>query len=328
MSKLTDNYAAIAAATGFRYDAECNALYGQRDGFDIVLYAADSRYPYLFTLHTAAKNTNGTMLTRERSKELAKSVGLITLCKQDGSSISVTLKQAKPDKLQQQLGEVLSAVTAFLRRNGFIPCCNLCGQETEVAAFRSGGTIMHLCPECEVKMQGQLSIDAQKQEQKKENIVGGIVGAFLGSLLGVLCIIVLSRLGYVAALSGAIMAVGVLKGYEMLGGKLTKKGIVISCVIMLVMTYIGDKLDWAIVLLTEGGGADAGFNLFECYRLIPLMISEGVIEMTSFVADLVLIYLFLLLGAVPAILSKVREKSQAGVMVKIGSAANYGVNIQ
>ena len=45
MSKLTDNYAAIAAATGFRYDAECNALYGQRDGFDIVLYAAASRYP-------------------------------------------------------------------------------------------------------------------------------------------------------------------------------------------------------------------------------------------------------------------------------------------
>ena len=187
MSKLTDNYAAIAAAIGFRYDAECNALYGQRDGFDIVLYAADSRYPYLFTLHTAAKSTNGTMFTKERSKELAKSVGLITLCKQDGSSISVTLKQAKPEKLQQQLGEVLSAVTAFLRRNGFIPCCNLCGQETEVAAFRSGGTIMHLCPECEAKMRGQLSIDAQKQEQKKENIVGGIVGAFLGSLLGVLC---------------------------------------------------------------------------------------------------------------------------------------------
>lgn len=172
-------------------------------------------------------------------------------------------------------------------------------------------------------MRGQLSIEAQKQEQKKENIVGGVVGAFLGSLLGVLCIIILSRLGYVAALSGAIMAVGVLKGYELLGGKLTKKGIVISCVIMLVMTYIGDRLDWAIVLLTEGGGADAGFNLFECYRLIPTMISEGIIESGSFVANLLLIYLFLLLGAVPAILSKVKEKSQAGVMTKIGAEGSY-----
>lgn len=328
MSKLTDNYTAIAAATGLRYDAESSALYGQRDGFDIVLYTTDSRYPYLFTLHTTAKSTNGTVLTRDHAKELVKSVGLITLCKQDGSSISVTLKQANPEKLKQQLGEVLSSVTAFLRRRGFVPCCNLCGQETEVAAFRTGRTIMHLCPECEAKMRGQLSIEAQKQEQKKENIVGGVVGAFLGSLLGVLCIIILSRLGYVAALSGAIMAVGVLKGYELLGGKLTKKGIVISCVIMLVMTYIGDRIDWAIALLTDGGGADAGYNLFECYRLIPYLVSEGYIEVAPLVGDLVLIYLFLLLGAVPAILSKVREKSQSGVMVKIGSTGSYGVNIQ
>mgnify|MGYP004420780933 CR=1 FL=1 len=73
MSKLTDNYAEIAAAIGFRYDAGCNVLYGQRDGFDIVLYAADSRYPYFFTLHTAAKSTNGIVLTKERTKELVKS---------------------------------------------------------------------------------------------------------------------------------------------------------------------------------------------------------------------------------------------------------------
>lgn len=328
MSKQTDNYAAIAAAAGLRYDAGCNAMYGQRDGFDIVLYVADSRYPYLFILHTAAKSTNGIMLTKEHTKELVKSVGLIAFCKQDGSSISVTLKQAKPEKIKEQIGDVLSAVTAFLRRDGYVPCCNLCGQGTEVAAFRSGGTIMHLCPECEARMRGQFSVDAQKQEQKKENIVGGIVGAFLGSLLGVLCIIILSRLGYVAALSGAVMAVGVLKGYELLGGKLTKKGIVISCVIMLIMTYIGDRLDWAIVLLTDGGGADAGYNLFDCYRLIPFFISQGIIEIENIVWNLVMIYLFLLLGAVPAILSKVREKSQTGVMTKIGAVSTYGANIQ
>lgn len=79
MSKQIDNYAAIAAAAGLRYDAGCNAMYGQRDGFDIVLYVADSRYPYLFILHTAAKSTNGIMLTKEHTKELVKSVGLIAI---------------------------------------------------------------------------------------------------------------------------------------------------------------------------------------------------------------------------------------------------------
>ena len=56
------------------------------------------------------------------------------------------------------------------------------------------------------------------------------------------------QLGYVAAISGAIMAVCALKGYELLGGKLTKKGVIISVVIMIVMTYVGDRVDWAITV--------------------------------------------------------------------------------
>lgn len=42
------------------------------------------------------------------------------------------------------------------------------------------------------------------------------MGALLGSLVGVVSIIIFSQLGYVAALSGVIMAVCTLKGYEML----------------------------------------------------------------------------------------------------------------
>lgn len=72
----------------------------------------------------------------------------------------------------------------------------------------------------------------QQNAQKTENLAGGIAGALIGSLLGVVCIVLLSQLGYVAAISGVLMAVGVLKGYEKLGGKLTKKGIVISMIIM------------------------------------------------------------------------------------------------
>ena len=60
--------------------------------------------------------------------------------------------------------------------------------------------------------------------------MGGVVGALIGSLLGAASIILLSQLGYVAAISGVIMAVCALKGYELLGGKLTKKGVIISAV--------------------------------------------------------------------------------------------------
>lgn len=188
----------------------------------------------------------------------------------------------------------------------------------------SGGSYFHLCPDCEADMRGKLALASSQKAQKKENVVGGIVGALLGSLVGVLCIVVLGQLGYVAALSGAVMAVGVLKGYELLGGKLTKKGIVISIVIMLFMTYLGDRLDWAISLLREGGGADVGYNLFECYRLVPFCLEIGMIKMSAYVGNLVLLYIFLLLGAVPTIISKVKEKKDEGQMIKISSAGGYG----
>ena len=94
-----------------------------------------------------------------------------------------------------------------------------------------------------MKLRSDIAMKTQQKAQKKENIVGGIVGALLGSLLGMLSVLILSQLGYVAALSVVIMAVCVLKGYEMLGGKLTKKAVVISAVIMILMTYFADRVD-------------------------------------------------------------------------------------
>ena len=139
----------------------------------------------------------------------------------------------------------------------------------------------------------------------------------LGSLLGMLSVLILSQLGYVAALSGVIMAVCVLKGYEMLGGKLTKKAVVISAVIMILMTYFADRVDWAIILFNQGGGAEAGYSLFECYRLIPAALSAEIIDMGSYIGNLVLQYLFVALGAIPTVIGKMKEKKEEGIIARL-----------
>lgn len=322
MSKITDNYAELASALGLSYDSANNVIYGQREGFDIVLYAADSRYPYMLTFHTALRTATGISLSKDDFKELSKRTKSLGMGNQEGSNVSVVVSgQANREKLISGVTEGMNELFAFFREKGCYPSCSLCSQAENVTAYRSGSSYLHLCPNCETTMRGNLAMAEQQKEQKKENVVAGIVGALLGSLLGVVVIIILSRMGYLAAISGVIMAVGVLKGYELLGGKLTKKGIVISVVIMLVMTYVGDRLDWAIVLLNEGGGAEVGFNLFDCYRLLPVMLELGDIEMSSYIGNLVLLYLFLLLGAVPTVWAKVKERKEESRMVKIGRAA-------
>ena len=151
------------------------------------------------------------------------------------------------------------------------------------------------------------------QAARAENRIGGAVGALLGSLIGVLCIVLISQLGYVAALSGLVMAVCTLKGYEMLGGRLSGFGIAISSVLMLAMTYVGDRLDWAIIIARE-----LEVDLFSAFRAVPLLLSEQMIDVSNYWGNLALLYLFLLVGAVPTVLAAAKNRRRAGRVYTLG----------
>ena len=66
------------------------------------------------------------------------------------------------------------------------------------------------------------------------------------------------------------MAICTLKGYEFLGGKLSTKGIVASIVLMLVMTYVGNQLEWAIVVTRE-----LGYDFLYSFQLVPSCFTPG-----------------------------------------------------
>ena len=134
-----------------------------------------------------------------------------------------------------------------------------------------------------------------KSGEKQENMVTGFVGALLGALIGAGSIILLSQLGYIASVSGLILAVCTLKGYELLGGKLSGKGVAVCVVLMLLTPYVADRIDWAILLMNEF--ADYGITLREAFAIIPELLADGSIEMDLYLKNLLMIYGFALLGA-------------------------------
>lgn len=142
----------------------------------------------------------------------------------------------------------------------------------------------------------------ETQKKRPENIVAGVVGAFWGTLLGVACTVLIGQLGYVASISGLIMAVGALKGYELLGGRLSKKGAVISCALILVMTWLAHRLTWAVAL-----SSTAELGIFESFQVIPDLLEAGLLEGPAYWGDLAMLYLFTLLGAVPTIIGGLRS---------------------
>lgn len=140
---------------------------------------------------------------------------------------------------------------------------------------------------------------------KPENIAGGAVGALIGALIGGASIILVSRLGFVAAICGLILAVCTMKGYEIMGGTIGKVGILICVALMLVTPYIADRLDWAILLMEAYG---EGITLGEAYSIIPDLITEEIIESADYWMNLGKLYLFTLLGGISSVASALKKK--------------------
>lgn len=61
----------------------------------------------------------------------------------------------------------------------------------------------------------------------RENILLGIIGAVLGVLLGAALWVFLGRIGFIAGIAGYAIVFCGMKGYELLGGHLSKGGIIL-----------------------------------------------------------------------------------------------------
>lgn len=135
---------------------------------------------------------------------------------------------------------------------------------------------------------------ASPEVRAKENVVLGILGALGGALLGGASIIGLSQLGYIASISGFILAFCTLKGYELLAKGRSTKGMVICVLLMLVTPFVADWLDWGILVYREL--ADYGVTFGQSLQLLPEFFADGTIPMGEYFKNLGMIYLFVIIG--------------------------------
>ena len=301
MAASTKLYEKIVAATGLELDISTGLMQGVRNGYSVMVYAPDKQYPSSLQVVIAAKRQEP--ITKEEIKEMRSNYKNAGKVIQGNNCLIVNIKALLANKLPEQVEQVTQTTVDFMAARGWEPCCQMCQKDGTMPVAMVGNNYMSVCDDCLTNLQQNAHLEQQNIASKKESIVMGIVGAFLGSLLGALCIIIVSQMGYVAALSGLVMAICTLKGYEMLGGKLTKKGIIIAILIMIVMTYAADRLDWAIVVAREFEE-----DLFISYQAIPALIEAEIIETARYWGNLILVYLFLALGAVPTILAAFRQK--------------------
>ena len=77
--------------------------------------------------------------------------------------------------------------------------------------------------ECFKELSTQLKIETDSYNSQKENVLIGTVGAFIGAIIGGAVALFIARMGYVSYIAGLVLGVCVVKGYEILGKKFSKK---------------------------------------------------------------------------------------------------------
>ncbi len=167
--------------------------------------------------------------------------------------------------------------------------CNNCGNPIE-----EGLTSCTFCGQPVNEEPVVLPTQTSVVTPQKENLITGIVGALLGAALGAIVIILLGEMGFVASISGWILAVCTFKGYELFGHRLSIKSAIICLILIIVTPYFADRLEWAMALRESW---DNEISLGEAFAIVPELIALDASIKADYIKNLMMLYVFAALGA-------------------------------
>ncbi len=187
----------------------------------------------------------------------------------NGSAVSVLLnseiKRIKPEDVAVFVDEA----TAFLAEHGYVSGCAVCGQDSGEGYTLQGGFVQQMCAPCHEKLT-DATTEIKRERAETGSYLTGLVGAVLGGIIGIIPWVLIGMLGYIAGISGFIMAFLSYKGYLLLRGKRGPGMTWIMILVLIVFTYIA-------VLTSEGVAAyqmltDEGY-IITAAELVPVVIA-------------------------------------------------------
>ncbi len=138
------------------------------------------------------------------------------------------------------------AVTAFLAEHGYANVCDKCDCTEDISACILGTELEHLCDRHYHEAEEVVSVQIAETNAVEGNMLLGIVGAIAGALIGVIVIALIGSMGFIASIGGIVLALCALKGYKLLGKKISKAGLYITIAIMVVMVYVAHVVGYAM----------------------------------------------------------------------------------
>lgn len=296
----------FAQQNGLSFDKDTLSIFGSYNGHNICLSksAEGNMFNIMVNVKEGSRPPLTPLQTAFEQMKVDSAKRLVSYTAQKSKLTFKTSASFAYSGLTKNVDLCIQQITNYLNENGYVDCCYECNGETGLEINMINSDTFALCGGCYEGVLASLEANKQNIKQKKGNMLTGIIGALLGSLIGVVVFVLIGQLGYIAAISGIVMAICTLKGYELMGGKISAPGVIVSCAIMAVMVWFSCSLDFSISIAAE---LDAG--VFEVFRVLPELFGEISELFASFIGNLAIAYLLTAVGAVPTIIGMFKQKT-------------------
>ncbi len=219
---------------GFVLEKAQNMMHGTYRGITFLIVPMEAENQYHVQIYAEVeKNPNKDTFLRSFSS-IGQKYPFVHHTSYNGSDmVSVYVVSGGQDD-KANLMAAIAAAASECEMYEIHNCCAHCKNVVPLHAAAVDNAPLLICDSCFSQMMNRTGSTAAR----KENPLPGIIGAVLGVLIGSALWIAIAQIGFIAGIAGLAIVFCGMKGYEVLGGKLSKKGIVI-CIILSCLVILG-----------------------------------------------------------------------------------------
>ena len=235
--------------------------------------------------------------------------GLVSAVKKVGSAKA----NGKAKNVISSIPEIIN----WFHMNGYSNCAEETLEPADTKVFINRGVIHFYTEEVANQMLTERAVEQAAAPVVVENYALGTAFALGGVIVGAILIVIVGQLGYISLLGGVVMGFLTLTAYQKGAGKLSKIGIVICFVLMLIGVYYANKFDFALTvtrIFHQEGYKNV--RMMDAFGVLPEMMEKGIIDS----ADYYVMFAFQCVAAIGGAISPLvtlLQKNKAASITRI-----------
>jgi len=291
----------ISEKTGLRFSEKGQSIGGTYEEYNITINYLSNRFYINIPIRTT--NEYGVNEINRFLSYIGNKYKSVTSAQYVENSVKMQcLEEIKQDGQEHAVVAILKEIVKFAKDGNLVTCCEDCGQNNYVVPYMKDGFLVPSCVKCQLQEKEADSASQKSNNVQGTNLIKGIIGAVIGAFLGTIVWVLIAQTGHMAYVGGLAIAVGVIKGYEILGHGMDKKGLIVSIGIIILTVYFAQYASYGFAFYNEMKKYDLKIDMFGTFKYY--LKSPEVSRV--FHRDLAFGYLFTIVPTVYYIKSKYR----------------------